>query len=114
VARNASAASQLSRLAQPLGADGIALSVNVGGELRGGGTMYFNAEGIKPTHPAQPLETAQRVANSLAEGQGYEATLTLTFENGRKGLGAALGQAEEGASSDVSVTGTFGPPGGGG
>ncbi len=107
------AATQLTRLAQPFGADSLMLQINVGGELKAGGTMYFAADGVKPTHPAQPLETAQRVANSLMEGQGYEATLILSFgTNGRTGLVSAVKQAEAAASADIRVTATLGPPGG--
>jgi hypothetical protein len=74
--------------------------------------MFFNADGVKPTHPAQPLETAQRVANSLIEGQTYDATLVLSFgPNGRVGLASALKQAEDAASAEIAVTATFGPPG---
>jgi hypothetical protein len=103
-------ATQLTRLAQPFGADSLTLSISTGGELRTGGTMYFNAESVKPTHPVQPLETAQRVANSLIEGQSYEATLILSFgSEGRVGLVSALKQAEEAAPEDIAIAATFGP-----
>lgn len=113
-AHTPAAAGQLARLAQPLGADSLALAVSAGGELRTGGTMFFSADGVKPTHPSQPLETAQRVANSLVDGKSYEATLVLTFgADGRRGLAPALRQAGDAASSDTTVNATFGPLGAG-
>jgi len=101
-------------LAQPFGADSVVLTVFTSGDLRAGGTMSFTAEGVKLTHPARPLETAALVANSLTDGQPYEATLTLRFGgSGRGDLAPQLRQLEE-IAIDVAVTCEFGPPGGAG
>ena len=105
-------ASKLSTIAQPFGADAVTLSVYAGGELRAGGMMTFSADGVKLTHPARPLETAALVANSLAEGGSYEATLTLGFgESGRPGLSGQLKQLDE-SVGDVAIRCEFGPRGG--
>lgn len=109
-ARATSVAAKLATLAQPFGADTVALTVYAGGDLRAGGTMSFSAEGVKLTHPARPLETAALVANSLVDGQPYEATLVLGFgASGRSGLADQLMQLGE-VSTDVSVNCEFGPP----
>jgi hypothetical protein len=111
-ATTTAAAQKLATLAQPFGAEAVTLMVNASGDLRTGGTMSFMADGVKLTHPARPLETATLVANSLAEGSYYEATVTLAFGSaGRHGLGAQLQQLAE-STEDVKVQCEFGPPAG--
>jgi hypothetical protein len=109
-ATSVAAAQKLASLAQPFGADGVTLSVNSSGELRTGGMMSYAADGVKLTHPARPLETAVLVANSLAEGSWFEATLVLSFAaEGRPSLGPRLAQLGDHAE-DVRVECEFGPP----
>ena len=71
--------------------------------------MSYAADGVKLTHPSRPLETATLVANSLADGSYFEATLLLSFGEGRHGMGSQLAQLEEHAA-DVRVECEFGPP----
>jgi len=106
-------AAKLASVAQPLGADDVALSVSASGGLRTGGTMSFHADGVKLTHPARPLETASLVANSLVDGSAYEATLSLGFgAAGRSGMPEPLRKLAD-AAQDLVVECTFGPPDGG-
>lgn len=112
-ARATAVADKLTTLAQPFGAESVLLTVSASGELRSGGTMSFVAEGVKPTHPAQPLKTAALVANSLRDGEPYEASLTLEFGMpGRSELAPQLQKLRENAG-DVTVLCEFGPPVGG-
>jgi hypothetical protein len=79
-ARTTAGARMLSQLAQPFGASSIRLSVSVAGEVKGGGTIGLNIEGVKHTHPIKPLEIAAAIANSLTSAESFEASLTLEFE----------------------------------
>lgn len=109
-----SAAVALLGLAQPLGAERITLDITVGGNLKDGGTMNFMASGVKPTHPAKPLQTAQVVFNALQEGATFEVELGLHFgDGGRSGMRTALQQAADTLPPDVQVRAEFGPPSGG-
>ena len=104
------AAAALPALTQLLGADSVSLSVAAGGKLKAGGTMYFNAEGVKLTHPARPLDTAQLVANSLEDGQSYEVALILGFGAGRGDMAGALKDLGESVPEDVLIQARFGAP----
>jgi hypothetical protein len=101
------AAQKLAAVAQPFGADAVALTISASGDLRTGGTMSYAADGVKLTHPSRPLETATLVANSLADGSYFEATLVLSFGEGRHGLSPQLAQLEEHAA-DIRVECEFG------
>jgi len=103
-------AAKLAAIAQPLGAETVAVTVTAGGDLRAGGTMSFAAEGVKLTHPARPLETAALVANSLADGSTYEALLMLTFgASGRAGMQEPLRRLTD-VAEDLRLSFEFGPP----
>ena len=80
--RSTAGARLLSKLAQPFGASSIALTVSVAGDVKGGGTMGLSIEGVKPSHPAKPLDVATTIANSLTSTDSFEASLTLEFETG--------------------------------
>jgi hypothetical protein len=100
-------------LAQPLGADTLSLSVNVGGQLKDSGTINFAASGLKPTHPTKPLTVAQTLFNAMAEGATYEAVLTLDFgPQGRTGLEGQLEKLTETVPEGVSLHATFDKPAG--
>ncbi|MCW5977270.1 MAG: DUF499 domain-containing protein [Bryobacteraceae bacterium] len=108
IARTPSLASTLAGLAQPLGADGLTLSVTVGGNLKDGGRMNFAASGVSLNHPTRPLPTAQTIFNSLSEGVSYEAVLRLSFgASGRRGLMDSLQQMRENAADGVQIKAQF-------
>lgn len=102
----------LSQLAQPFGATNLSLTVSVAGEAKGGGTMGLNIEGVKPSHPAKPLDMATTIANSLVSQDSFEATLSLEFEAGLLFAGERLKALAE-AGGDLVATCTFGPSAGG-
>lgn len=108
------AASQaLLKLAQPLGADSLALSASVGGEAKDGGTINFAVTDVKPTHPTGPLKIAQLLFNALKEGAEYEADLALDFgQAGRTGLAQQLNNLADEAPDDVTPQAEFDAPGG--
>ncbi|MGH9449736.1 MAG: DUF499 domain-containing protein [Terriglobia bacterium] len=113
-ARTPAAAQTLLGLAQPLGADTLALSVNVGGQLKDSGTINFAAHRLKPAHPTKPLAVAQTLFNAMTEGASYEAVVELDFGlQGRTGLEAQLRTLTETAPEDVSLRATFDKPAGG-
>lgn len=110
-AANPAAAAALVGLAQPLGADTLALSVAVSGTLKDGGTMSFSASDLKPAHPTKPLSVAQTIFNALTEGATYEAELVLGFgAAGRTGLAAQLETLAENAPEGISPRATFEKP----
>ncbi|NWG32577.1 MAG: ATP-binding protein [Rhodocyclaceae bacterium] len=107
-------AAVLSGLAQPLGAEKIALSVTVGGNLKGGGRVNFQANDLKPTHPIGPLVMSQTLFNAMEEGADYEAELALSFgASGRQGLESMLSGLAEQAPEGVKPQAVFGEPSGG-
>jgi hypothetical protein len=112
-AQSPAVAAGLLALVQPLGADSLALSVNVSGNLKDGGTMNFAAEGVKPTHATKPLPMAQTIFTALGDGATYEAGLALQFGTvGRAGMEPALRQLAEAAPARLIVRATFErPPG---
>lgn len=108
-------AAGLLSLAQPLGADEIAISVNTSGSLKDGGNINFAASDVRPTHPTKPLTVAQTVYNSLVEGSGYEAVLRLGFgPSGRSGLQSQLEALSESAPEGIRPLAIFEKPSGGG
>ena len=108
IARTPSVASSLAGLAQPLGADGLSLSVTVGGNLKDSGQMNFAAKDVSLNHPTKPLPTAQTIFNSLNEGASYEAVLRLSFgASGRTGLVDALQRMRENAADGVQIQARF-------
>ena len=111
VAHSPADATALMSIAQPLGADQLALSISTGGGLRDGGTMNFAANDVKPNHPAKPLTVAQTVYNSLADGGAFEADLKLAFgAAGRTGMKDLLEQARDAAPAGVEVRATLDKP----
>jgi hypothetical protein len=106
-ARTPAGAKLLSQLAQPFGASSISLSVSVAGDVKGGGTMGLNIEGVKHTHPAKPLDIAGAITNSLTSADSFEASLTLEFEPGLLMAGDHLkGLADRG--DDLRISCRFG------
>ena len=103
--RSTAGAKLLSQLAQPFGASSILLTVSVAGDVRGGGTMGLSIEGVKPTHPAKPLDIASTMANSMTSTESFEASLTLEFDTGLLLAGDHLKALAE---RDVQVSCTFG------
>lgn len=110
--RSSAGARLLSQLAQPFGATTLLLTVSVAGEAKGGGTMGLNIEGVKPSHPAKPLDMATTIANSLASADSFEATLSLEFDAGLLFAGERL-KALADAGGDLQAFCTFGPNAGG-
>jgi len=102
----------LSQLAQPFGASSITLNVSVSGEVKGGGTMGLNIEGVKHTHPLKPLDVATAIANSLTTADSFEASLTLEFEPGLLMAGEHL-KALASRGDDFRASCRFGPSAGG-
>jgi hypothetical protein len=108
------AAATLATLAQPLGANSLALSVTFSGELKDGGRADFAANDLKLTSPIKPLAVVQTLFNSAAEGAVYNAELALGFgSEGRSDLGDALLGIADSASAEVAPMATFGPEPGG-
>ena len=108
------AAGSLIALAQPLGAKRLSLNVLVSGETKDGGVISLAVNGLKPTHPAKPLNIAQTIFNALKEGAEYEAGLELDFgEEGRTGLEQQLQNLAEQAPEEVRPDATFDEPVGG-
>ena len=111
VAHSPADAAALMSIAQPLGAEQLALSISTGGDLRDGGRMDFAANDVKPSHPAKPLTVAQTVYNSLADGGTFEADLKLAFgAAGRTGMKDLLQQARDAAPAGVEVRATLDKP----
>lgn len=103
------AASSLTALSQPFGADELVLEVTTGGAARDGGTLNFAASGLKPSHGVKPLILAQTVFNALEEGSSFEASLHLSFgKEGRTGLAERLDSASEAAAEGISMRAEFG------
>jgi hypothetical protein len=110
-AQTPSAASTLSGLAQPLGAEELKLEITAGGSVRDGGELHFSASDIRPSHGVKPLSIAQTIFNSLIEGSDFEVVLNLSFgKDGRSDMADLLAAASESAAEGVSVQATFGPP----
>ena len=109
------AASQsLLRLAQPLSADSLSLSLSVGGEAKEGGRIDFQVSEVKPTHPTSPLKIAQTLFNALSDEAQYEAQLALDFgEAGRTGLAQQLNELADSAPDEVTPEAEFDQPVGG-
>ncbi len=102
-------ADTLAAIAQPLGADELALDVTVSGGLKSGGTASLAVQGVKLNSPIKPLDTARTLFNAMQEGMDYGTQLRLTFkEPGRTGLKSLLETAAEKAGDDVTPNATLG------
>ena len=112
-ARTTSDAKLLSQLAQPFGASSIMLSVSVAGEVKGGGTMGLNIEGVKHTHPTKPIDVATAIVNSLTTPDSFDASLALEFEPGLLMAGDPLRALADHAGG-ITASCTFGASAGGG
>jgi len=109
-AKSPASADSLIRLAQPLNADSLALTVRVGGNLKDGGKINFLASDLRVSHPVRPLDIATTIFNSLAEDATYEAHFRLHFgASGRSGMTDALRQTQASAPDSVSVWACFAP-----
>ncbi len=109
------ASRSLLKLAQPLSADSLSLSLSVGGEAKEGGMIDFRVSDVKPTHPTSPLKIAQTLFNALQEERAqYDAQLALDFgEAGRTGLAQQLNELADNAPDEVTPEAEFGQPVGG-
>jgi hypothetical protein len=108
IARTPSVAATLAAMAQPLGADGLSLSVTVGGNLKDSGRMNFAASDVSLNHPTKPMNTAQTIFNALSEGASYEAVLRLSFgASGRTGMKDLLQGMRDNASDGVQIQARF-------
>ena len=103
-------AAALATLAQPLGADALAVSITLSGDAKDGGSVNFAANDLKLNHPTKPLQIGQTLFNSLAEGCAYEATVTLHFKGGRSGLHGALDNLQQSAPPEVNPIAVFDKP----
>lgn len=115
IAATPAVASSLMGFAQPFGAESISLTVTVTGEVKDGGQMNFAVNDVKPTHPARPLQIAQVIFNSLAEGSSsYQADLCLKFgPTGRTDMESILRQVANVAPDGVTLRAIFDRPLGG-
>jgi hypothetical protein len=108
IARTPSAAATLAGLAQPLGADGLSLSIQVGGNLKDSGKMNFAASDVGLNHPTKPMNTAQTIFNALNEAASYETTLKLSFgAAGRTNMKDLLQSVKDNAPDGVQVLARF-------
>ncbi len=103
------AAPALLTLAQPFSARGLSLSVTVEVRLKDGGRVEFVAEGVRPNHPLQLLETARKLWTAgQEEDRYYKAALSLDFgEEGREGADGLLRDAHQNAPDGVDVVARF-------
>jgi hypothetical protein len=103
-------ADTLAAIAQPLGADQLALDVTVSGDLKSGGTASFAVQAVNLNSPIKPLDSARTLFTAMTAGAlTYGARLTLKFnEPGRSGLKAQLETAANKAGDEVTPGGTFG------
>jgi hypothetical protein len=109
LAKTPAAAATLAGLAQPLGADALSVSVQVGGSLKESGNINFIANDVGLNHPTKPLAMAQTIFNALAVAKGYDAALRMGFgEAGRAGMKDQLALAKENAAEGVQVQARFG------
>jgi len=106
-------AQNLLSLAQPLGADSLSLRVSASGELKGGGSISFLADQLKPTHPLKPVAIAKTVFTAMEQGALFEALLNLSFgPSGRNGMQNALQVLADSAPDDVILEADFDRPSG--
>lgn len=105
------AAQSFAVLAQPIGADSLALTVTVSGEFKDGGMLNFQVSDVRLNHPTKPLTVAQTLFNALREGGTFEAELSMKFgPQGRTGLAAALSSLAESASESIAPVAQFEKP----
>ena len=102
----------LSQFVQPFGPTSITLSVSVDGEVKGGGTMGLNIEGVKHTHPMKPFDVAGAIANSLTNADSFTASLALDFNPALLWAADHLQKLSE-VGSDLTVACEFGASTGG-
>lgn len=108
-----SIADTLAGIAQPLGADQLALDVTVSGDLKSGGNASFAVQGVKLNSPIKPFDSTRTLFTAMQEGMSYGARLRLSFkETGRTGLKKQLEDAADKSGDDVKPTATFGKPSG--
>jgi hypothetical protein len=98
-------------LAQPLGAEGLSLSVSASGNLKDGGNVNFLANDLKPTHPLKPLTVGQTIFNAVGEGCSFETALQLDFGSGRPDMHGLLEKLSKETAESIDVQATFDKPG---
>ncbi len=101
----------LPALVQPLGAEGLGLTVTVSGQLKDAGMVNFMVSDVRLNHPIKPLAVAQTLYNAAAEGGTYDVVLDLRFgADGRMNMEGALKALSESAPEAVTPQATFGKP----
>lgn len=109
VARQPEAAKSLIGLAQPFGAQSLALTVRTLGELRDGGSIRFVVEGVKINSSIGPLDLAAKLARAVGEKLDFTSQLDMEFgEAGEKGKGSCFERARDEAEPAVEVSAEFG------
>ena len=105
------AAQTFAALAQPLGADALALTITLSGDFKDGGNMNLVFNDVKLNHATRPLATTQTLFNALREGSLFEAELSLTFgPQGRAGLASALTSLADSAADGITPWAQFDKP----
>lgn len=94
----------LTNLAVGFSPDSQSLDVYVSGKAKDGGQVSFKMSGVKPSHPAKPMNIALTLFNSLEEdGRVLNAKLTMSFGTGRVIDPIRFEQAQETAPSEVEL-----------
>ena len=110
-ANTPAAAQTFAALAQPLGADALALTINLSGDFKDGGNMNLVFSDVKLNHATRPLATSQTLFNALRDGSLFEAELSLSFgPQGRAGLAAALTGLADSATEGITPWAQFDKP----
>jgi hypothetical protein len=110
-ASSPSAAQSFATLAQPLGADALALTINLSGDFKDGGNINLAFNDVRVNHATRPLATTQTLFNALRDGSLFEAELSLTFgPQGRTGLSGALANMAESAADSITPWAQFDKP----
>jgi len=102
-------AKSLIGLAQPFGAQSLALTVRTTGELRDGGSVRFMVEGVKVNSSIGPLDLAAKLARAVEEKLDFTSQLDMEFgEAGEKGKGSCFERARDDADPGVGESAEFG------
>ncbi|MFH1952406.1 MAG: DUF499 domain-containing protein [Pseudomonadota bacterium] len=114
VAASPADAATFAKLAQPLGADSIGLSLTVSGTSKDGGSINFAVSDLKLNDPIKPIQIAQTLFNALGSDSTYEADLSLVFgPTGRLCMEDPLRMLSDEAPDGITPTAIFGKQVGG-
>ena len=71
--------------------------------------MQFIATDLRHNHPSKPLDTAEKLSRSMAEGFQYDASLSLEFaDEGLTDASDKMQEAFDSAQDSVRVQAIFG------